>query len=170
MWRTTVDRAKRSETWAAGVEARAGRPRQERSPLRGVGARIGRAVRWSLLCGVVAAAVAAPAAAYMESAYCPGRYSAQQCYTGGYHSWIEVETQIAYNRHSVCSKAATAAGNQRTPKSGDPCGYGVSRRVSCFYGSDPNSNAYGYWTGSGDPTLVYVFARTPADRQNCSYP
>jgi hypothetical protein len=76
---------------------------------------------------------------YAHAWSCSNYYSAQQCYDSGYHPWYEIHI-YAHNYHTA---------------------------IACLASSSPDSNAYGFWAGTGGPTPINGEAKTPASRQFC---
>jgi len=110
---------------------------------------------------------ASTAAAYTHSWSC-SRNSGNTCSDSAgqtYNPWIQVYVQMNPFRdvHELCAKGVTAAGNQRSPASGDTsCDFGVTLHSVCFIGSSPDSLAYTYWDGPGGPYSFDSWAATPA--------
>jgi len=75
--------------------------------------------------------------------------SGSQCYDFSgqrYNRWIQSSNEIQEIKSEVCAKAITAAGNVR---SGSGCNGNSFGRISSYF-PDPESQAYGYWGGSGN--------------------
>lgn len=78
-----------------------------------------------------------------------------------YNSWFEVDAtfsnwQNGYTLYGVCAYAVTAAGNVRT---GSGC-TASSYRYSLLSAATPNSQAEGWWEGTGLSQKIVVHGAT----------